>query len=108
MVTTEGYKLLVPNFILEELKRVKEKRTIKNGAIRYAEELTEIVEDTLFLKPEDYKKPVDDLLLYFAQISNCKKYIMTQDMELKDKILEAGIQVIFISYGKARILRPEK
>ena len=104
-VTTEFYKLIVPKFIIEELKQVQEKRTIKNGALRFAEELTQIVDDSQYLQPEDYNKPIDDLLLHFVQQLPCKKYIMTQDMGLKNKIVLAGIPVIFISYGKAKILR---
>lgn len=105
MVTTEFYKLIVPQFILDELKQVKEKKTIKNGALRFAEKLTQILDDSYYLKPEDYNKPIDDLLLFLAQQIPCKKYIMTQDIKLKDKIVQAGIPVIFISYGKAKILR---
>lgn len=103
--TTEPYKFVVPKFILEELKGVKEKRTVKNGAIHFVEEKTELLEDSKYLTESDYNKPIDDLLLLVAQKIPGKKYIMTQDMRLKDKILQRGIAVIFISYGKARILR---
>ena len=104
-VTTEFYKLVVPKFIIEELKQVQEKRTIKNGALRFAEELTQIVDDSQYLDQDDYDKPIDDLLLQFVQQLPCKKYIMTQDMGLKNKIVLTGIPEIFISYGKAKILR---
>lgn len=106
-ITTETYKFVVPKFILEELKHVKEKRTIKNGAVRFAEELTELLDDEEFLQPEDYEQPIDDLLLTLALMVPFKKYIMTQDLALKDKILQAGLSVILITYGKAKLLRPE-
>ena len=105
-MTTEFYKFVVPDFIVEELKQVDEKRTIKNGAMRFAEELTEILKSSSYLTTEEYNRPIDDLLLLLAQKVSNKSYIMTQDMLLKDKILQAGISVIYITYGKARILRP--
>lgn len=106
-ITTEQYKFVVPKFILEELKNVKEKRNIKNGAIRFAEELTELLDDTEFLHEKDYNQPVDDLLLALALAVPYKRYIMTQDMALKDKILQTGLSVILVTYGKAKLLRPE-
>ena len=104
--TTESYKFVVPRFILEELKGVKEKKTIINGAIRFVEEKTEVLEDMTYLSSSDYDKPIDDLLVLLALTIPCKKYIMTQDMKLKDKILQTGLSVLFISYGKAKMLRP--
>ena len=104
--TTESYKFVVPKFILEELRGVKEKKTIKNGAIRFVEEKTEILDDSAYLSSSDYNRPIDDLLILLALTIPCKKYIMTQDMKLKDNILQAGLSVLFITYGKAKILRP--
>lgn len=85
---------------------MKEKKTVKNGAIRFIEENTFLLDDSEFLTETEYNQPIDDLLLLVAKKIPGKKYIMTQDMHLKDKILAGGIAVIFISYGKARILRP--
>ena len=47
------------------------------------------------------------MLLSLALAIPFKKYVMTQDLALKDKILHAGITVILITYGKAKLLRPE-
>ena len=104
--TTEPYKFVVPIFIVNELNQVKEKKTIKNGALRFIEEKTQLIDDTEYLSAQDYKIPVDDRLLRLAMKIPGKAYIMTQDMKLKDKILKAGISVIFITYGKAKLLRP--
>ena len=104
--TTEPYKFVVPKFILEELKGVKEKKTVKNGAVRFIEEKTFLLNDSEFLTESDYNQPIDDLLLLIAKKVPGKKYIMTHDMRLKDKILSGGISLIFNSYGKATILRP--
>ncbi len=98
---------MVPYFIKDELQHVKEKLTVKNGANRFIEEKTEIIDDSEYLAPEDYKVPVDDRLVRLALKLPGKAYIMTQDMRLKDKILQAGISVIFITYGKAKLLRPD-
>ena len=107
-ITTEAYKFVVPNFIIEELKIVKEKRTIKNGALRFAEELTEIFDDTLYLQPSEYPKHIDDRLIALVLAVPFKKYVMTQDMALKEKFLQAGLSVILVTYGKAKLLRPEQ
>lgn len=90
------------------MKQVKEKLTIKNGALRFIEEKTELLNDTEYLAEGDYKVPIDDQLVRLALKVPGKPYIMTQDMRLKDKILQAGISVIFITYGKAKLLRPEQ
>jgi rRNA-processing protein FCF1 len=105
-ITTESYKLVVPRFILTELHTVKEKLTIKNGAKRFVEEQTELLDDTEYLKEMDYKKPVDDRLIALAQQIACKKYIMTQDRRLIEKILQKDISVILVSYGRAKLFRP--
>ena len=90
----------------EEINEITTKKNIKNGALRFIDEKTEIINDSDYLSIEDYKIPVDDQLLRLALKIPCKAYIMTQDMRLKDKILQAGISVIFITYGKAKLLRP--
>ena len=95
-----------PKFYSQRIEPSKGKKNIKNGALRFIDEKTEIINDSDYLSIEDYKIPVDDQLLRLALKIPCKAYIMTQDMRLKDKILQAGVSVIFVTYGKAILLRP--
>lgn len=103
----ELYKIVVPNLIVNELKNVKEKVTVKNGAVRLAEHISEIIDESKFLNERDYNKKIDDQLLLLAirLSAENKVIIMTQDIKFKNKIIGKGIPVLLVSYGKAKLLK---
>ena len=100
------HKIVVPNLIVKELKKLKIKKTVKNGALRLVNDIFELLDDTKFLSERIYELPVDDQLLQLAielNVSN-KVVIMTQDNKFKEKILDKGLNVLIVSYGTSKLI----
>ena len=100
------HKIIVPNLIVKELKKLKIKKTVKNGALRLVNDIFELLDDTKFLSERIYELPVDDQLLQLAIELNMnnKVVIMTQDNKFKEKILDKGLNVLIVSYGTSKLI----
>ncbi len=92
------FKIAVPNVVLQELDVIGRKSRGKDLlAIRMAKKLAERFEKVEM--GEFGKKPIDDQIFEFA-IGNERVIVCTNDRELKKRLRERGVPVVYLRSKK--------
>lgn len=71
-----------------------------------AEKITKVLDESLFLSASELLIPVDDQLIILAKALPARVIVLTQDMALKNKLIQKKVSVIQLGSKKAKLHIP--
>ncbi|MHA2365948.1 MAG: hypothetical protein ACXAC7_18455 [Candidatus Hodarchaeales archaeon] len=103
---TENYYLICPKMIRQELLKMQVENKRANAAIRLADQVTKSLDESLFISPAELETSVDNQLISLAVSIPVRTIVLTQDIPLRNKLLNNNVLVLQLGYKKAKLYIP--
>ena len=105
-IISEKYHLICLNNVRQELIRLQASNKRAKNALRLAEKITKVLDESLFLSASELIIPVDDQLIILAKALPARVIVLTQDMALKNKLIQKKVSVIQLGSKKDKLHIP--